>query len=524
MRKAFFVLVLAAALFMAACNVRKPVMPEWDVELNVPLMAETFFVSDLVDSVNIVLGDGNILTLQGTGSAETPAFGDIDLNPDVESPAIPILSGIQSDATFPFVDSDPSDGTVQLSYGQLVSGVIGSRFQNVAPETQQVTVTFTELRTPAGAPFEIAWSGNSGWTNNNLEGCTIGTINSGQILQNLHFSITATSSLPNGTQIGDLTLRANSNLAFGHFQGHLDGLTFPLEESASHINVDYPYDIDEAIQLQEASLAVTLTNRLKFHCQFNGQFYAVNNDTGEERYIDILDGNNQPYMANPATNEGPGTTHLNFTNGIEQLLQIMPDEIEIRNGFFVINSSASGILGEVRNSDTILGDYTINAPFIFELFESTIRLQDPIQIEISQENRDRILNNALGAELTLNVLNTVPVGATATVYIGNTEAIDPADPDSYAYQRPVTLHSKQFVEAHIGDPAYPEINSLGEQIITVTLSEAEVDVFAAPLVYLLWTFSFEDSDGVVTVTANTGDFIRIKSMIKAGLHISEGGF
>lgn len=74
MRQAFLIFVLAAALLITACNVRKPVMPEWDVELNVPLMAETFYVSDLVDSVNIVLGDGNILTLRGTGSAETPAL------------------------------------------------------------------------------------------------------------------------------------------------------------------------------------------------------------------------------------------------------------------------------------------------------------------------------------------------------------------------------------------------------------------------------------------------------------------
>ena len=156
--------------------------------------------------------------------------------------------------------------------------------------------------------------------------------------------------------------------------------------------------------------------------------------------------------------------------------------------------------------------------------ESTIRMQDPIKIEISQENRDRILNTARHAELTLNVLNQVPVGAMASMYVGTAETIDPADPDSYEYQRSVVLHSKQFVEEHLGDPQYPEINSLGEQIISLSLSEAEVDVFAQPSVYLLWTFSFENSNGVVTVTANTGDFIRIKSMIKAGLHISEGGF
>lgn len=524
MKQAFLISLLAVALLLTACNVRKPVMPEWDVELNVPLMAETYYVSDLVDSVNIILGDGNVLTLQGTGSAETPAFGDIDLNPDVTSPPIPILSGTQVDGTFPLTDPDPADGVVQLSYGQLVSGVIGSRFTDIAPEASLIKVTFTELRTPAGAPFEIAWNGNSGWQNNSLEGCTIGTINSGQLLTEMHFSITSTSSLPDGTPIGNLALRANSNLAFGLFQGHLDAFELPLEGSSSHISVDYPYDIDEAIQLQEASLAVTLTNDLKFSCEFHGQFYAVNTGTGETRFIDIVDENNQPYSANPATNAGPGITHLNFSNGIEQLLQIMPDEIDIRNAYFLINSSASGNIGEVRNSDTIVGDYTINAPFMFQLYESTIRLQDPIHIEISQENRDRILNTARHAELTLNVLNMVPVGAMATMYVGTTEAIDPADPESYEYQRSVVLHSKQFVEDHTGDPAYPEINSLGEQIINVSLSEAEVDVFAQPNVYLLWTFSFEASNEVVTVTANTGDFIRIKSMMKAGLHVSEGGF
>jgi len=74
------------------------------------------------------------------------------------------------------------------------------------------------------------------------------------------------------------------------------------------------------------------------------------------------------------------------------------------------------------------------------------------------------------------------------------------------------------VEAHPDDPS---VNSDGEQLINIELSEGEVDLFANPNVFLLWTFSFEPSNGVISITASPADYISVKSMIRVGLHIAE---
>ncbi|NLK49498.1 MAG: hypothetical protein GX294_02500, partial [Candidatus Cloacimonetes bacterium] len=56
MKRLVMMLILIAGL-LVSCNISKPVLPEWDVTLNIPLISRSFFVSDLVDSVNIITDD-----------------------------------------------------------------------------------------------------------------------------------------------------------------------------------------------------------------------------------------------------------------------------------------------------------------------------------------------------------------------------------------------------------------------------------------------------------------------------------
>jgi len=346
----------------------------------------------------------------------------------------------------------------------------------------------------------------------------IGTLDSGLILDSLTVMVNVSSSLPDNSPVGTMDLSMDTPVSFGLFQGRVATQDLPLQDEATTINIDYPYDLEEAIELQEARMFISLENQLGFFCVFHGNFVAENTRTGETATIPILDNQGNPYTANPATDSGPGFTELIFENNVAQLLQIMPDKISITDAYFTVQSGMGGAIGTVRDTDTIIGNYQVDAPFTFELFASTIRLQDPVRIDISEENRTRILNNALGAELQLLVKNRVPVGVTADLYFGTTDSIDPDSSSTYLLHRSVTLHSEQWVAAN---PNAPDINANGEQLIDINLSEAEVDIFANPNVFLLWTFSFEPSGGVITVTASPSDYIQIKSMIRVGLHFSE---
>jgi len=123
--------LMVIALMITACEIRTPVLPEWDVTLTVPLIHQQYFVSDLVDSVNIVTGDGDVLVLRGTGSAETPAFGEVGLTPGINGSDLPLFTGSQQQIKVPFSDSA---GLVELSYGRFNSGVIRTKFQGIAAQ------------------------------------------------------------------------------------------------------------------------------------------------------------------------------------------------------------------------------------------------------------------------------------------------------------------------------------------------------------------------------------------------------
>lgn len=512
--KRLCLLLAVLSLLIGACEIRKPLLPQWDVTLNVPLMSKKFFVSDLVDSVNIFVGDGDLLTLRGTGTIDTPAFGEISFTPSINASGVPLITGPQNQARIPFEDSE---GLAELVYGQLKTGMIRARFTGVPNQVDELSITIQELRTPAGQPFQIAYTGNSGWREISLAGCHVGILDSGQIVDSLTVTINVQPSLPNNTPVGSLDLTLNEAVTFDLFQGRLVSHTLPLQNNATTINIDYPYGIEDAIELQTARMLISIQNQLGFFSEFHGVMLAENTRTGQTRSIPIVDNDGNPYVANPATAAGPGLTDLVFENNVATLLQIMPDKISINDAYFNVRS-VGGAIGTVRETDAITGNYQVDAPFTFELFESTIKLQDPVRIDISAENRQRILNNALGAELQLLVKNKLPIGVTANLYFGNTDTIDPDDPLTWILSRSASLHSKQWVEAH---PDSPDVNANGEQLIDLILSEAEVDIFAHPNVFLLWTFSFEASNGVVSVTASPADYIQVKSMIKVGLRIQE---
>ncbi|MDP2174037.1 MAG: hypothetical protein Q8J62_09720 [Candidatus Cloacimonadaceae bacterium] len=495
--------LLAALLLLSACDIRKPVMPEWDVTLNIPLINEKYFVSDLVDSVNIVLGDGDILILRGTGSEETPYFGDVSFEPDINVTGMPIFSGSNA-GFFPLVD--PED-KVLISYGKIISGTLRTRFFNVANSVSQINLIFHELFYQDGTPYQISYPGNSGWQNSNLEGCTIGTLNSGTLLDQLNYTIQVVSTQPAGSAAGLMDFGVLGALAFDLFRGHLVDFEMSLVENQSSVNIEYPHNIEDAFGLQSAKLFIDVQNMVGFVCELHGNFYAENTRTGQVRSIPIVDNNNQPYLINPATEAGAGITELVFENNVEQLMQIMPDKIEIRDAFFLIDSSTTGPVGTVRSSDIIKMDYQLDAPFTFVVYESTIQLQDPTLINITAENRRQIQNNALAAELTLHILNKLPIGATATLYIGDSDQIDPAVPGTYAFSRGMNLQSSNL--------------SPGEQITTLSLNKAELDVFAQPTVFMLWTFSFAAHGTPITITASPADYIQVKSMIRVGLRITE---
>ncbi|MBW6514630.1 MAG: hypothetical protein K0B87_07730 [Candidatus Syntrophosphaera sp.] len=508
MSKYFLPAVVCFLFFLTACDITQPRLPKWNVDISVPLMNQRFMVSDLADSVHIIIGEGQVLTLTDTGYAESDPFGDVNFTPAIDFSAVPLFSGIQVELDLPF--SDPAD-VVHLTYGRFDEGVLNYFFNIADRENTQISLVLPEVLNPAGQPFTIIYDGSIGWQSASMVGYEIGTENSGQVLEHIDAILTITSNHPDGTPLGTASILMNEQVGFNKFQGYLFNYVRELVGEASLITIDYPYELENAIQLMHASVALQVTNEVGFAAEFRGELRARNNRTGLEHIVPICDDIGQNFRVNPASVSGPTITELVFSSHVSELLQILPDEIEIQNAYLLINGGYNGIPGFVEEGKRIFCHYQIDAPLELVLYEHTFEDSEPTAVEMSPEIRDLIRNTVASSYLAFEVVNTVPVGGRATFYISRNNQIDTNDPATFAISRTITLHSSQYTG--------PEVAADGVQTIRLELSEAELQSFDSPKVYLLWTFSFEATDGVVTITASPADYVQVRSMLSANLLI-----
>ncbi len=504
------VLLFTLLVLLSACKIKSPIMPEWDVTLRVPLMNEKYYASELIDSTDIFADPNDVIYMRNVGQSETPDLGDITVKPDIPTEAIPILSGVEYSGSFSIVDTLNS---YQLAYGLLENSVLKSKFSQMESGVTCL-VTFTEIFNSDGSPFQITYTGNQTWQTTNLNLHYIGNPSSQTIIDEIHFTILTISNQAPNTVVGQFELAIDGDLSFSKFKGRLQDFRLDMEDTTSSLDIEYPYGLQDAIQLLEATINLTLTSHVGFETEFHGEFYAINYTTGDTRTLELVDENFQHYMTVPAVGDQPGITNIVFSNRVNELLQIMPDYVELRDSYFLIKSTPALDIGEVRKADRIIGDYVINAPFHFILVEDEntgytkrIVAKETIDLEISDENRNRIRENALQADLAVTVINTLPVGVRAELYVGSSPDIDVDNPDSYSFSKIFRVISGDIVP--------------GTQNIDLSLTKAQIDAFDNPMVYLQWTFNFEASDEPVTITASLADYIHIQSMLTARIHVQE---
>ncbi|MDY0150836.1 MAG: hypothetical protein RBS43_01030 [Candidatus Cloacimonas sp.] len=492
-------LLIAFFILLGACEIKKPTLPDWDVNLALPLINQRFYASELVDSTNIVIDSTNVLTLQHIGENTTPQINNVPFSPGADIDSVPV-PGTGFTGFMPFIDSN---NQVEVAYAQFASGILKHRFLNVNSNVQELHLVLHNFYNASGDELTLTYNGETGWVNTSLAGCHMGTLNSQQIITEIPFSLEVVPVLPATTIAATFSFQANTLLEFSYFQGLLDNYSLSLNESNSTVEIDYPFGINEAVTLQQATLTLEIENRIGFSAEFSGKFRATN-DQGETRTIDIVDENGDNYHTVPAlSTSSPGISYLQFTTNISQLLQIMPTNIEIIDGMFTISTGQT--IGSAQSTDIIKVNYRVSAPFNFILHAHEIVVKEESVINVSEDNQARIRNNALSAELELKIQNTLPIGAHATLYLSSSPNIDITNPATY-----------DFIE-HAA--IYSSITNPGWQTLDFSLPKAEMDVFAHPEVYLRFSFSFEESGEPIVIHATTSDFIHIRGMMNASIRI-----
>ncbi len=494
-------ILLCVVLLLGACKINKPSLPVWDVDLKIPLINEHYYVSDLVDSVHIVVDGDDLVYLTTEGDLETNVLEPVALHPNISETSLPVLSGFNAVQTIAFGESQDS---ATLSYGEVASGEIKIRVGNIHPDAGNwlVELDVLTISDAQGNPLHLEYTKASSWQSIDLRSYRFGILDNDVPIHQLDVQFTSSSALPEGSTLAEVSFEISQPIEFHLFQGRFSNYEILATDSASNLDIEYPHHLDEAITLSDAYVDIAVSNQMSFSCEFEGFFKATRGDT--EIIIPILDDNGNKYRIEAATVDNP--THLRFRNRIAELIQIMPDYIEVVDVKFTIDS-ASGF-GTIRDTDVICAHYVVLAPFRFLLNDSSIIMDEPTRISISAENQERIRKNVLDAAFSLKALNNIPVGATAFAYFANNENIDINDPMTYSFIKQVTLGSS------LTHPDWQELELLN-------LSQSELDLFSAPEVYLRWVFHFEESSDLVEIYAGPNDFIWIKGQILASLRVKD---
>ena len=495
------VILFGILLLLGACEIKKPSLPVWDVDLSVPLINEHYYVSDLLDNEHFTVDGDSLLYLTTEGEINTNALDTVEVEPNINLDNLPVLSGANTVQAIPF---NYTPNNVSPSYGVVESGKIKIRIDNVAPAagTWQLEIEIPTITDAQGAPLLLTYTAATAWHSIDLHGYGVGVLDSDTPLDNLDIRITSSSALPNGASLAEISFQMNQPVSFSMFQGRLDHYEALAANSASNIDIDYPLHLDDAITLQDASIEIAVSNQIDFSCEFTGWFKASRGNTVIT--IPILDDEGNRYRIGAGTVGNP--TLLVFKNRISELMQIMPKRIEIVNVKFIIDT-ASGY-GTLYDTDYIYAHYAVLSPFRFTMHNKPIIVQKPTKIIISAENQERISKNVLEAVFRVKAQNTIPLGATANAYFADHKAIDIDDPTTYSFMKEVALGSSL---------AHPDWQELELQ----SLNRAELDLFTAPEVYLKWVFHFEESNGLVEVYAGLRDFIWIKGQILASVRVED---
>jgi hypothetical protein len=497
--KYYGLLLIAILIILGACDIQKPTLPGWDVDLALPLINQRFYAYDLADGTNIVIDSTQVLNLQNIGENTTPEFSTIPFKPDVDVDSIPV-PGTGYTGFLPFVDSY---GSVQVAYAEIASGIMKHRFTNVSSSVEEISLVLHNFYTASGEELTLTYDGNNGWITTSLEGIHMGTENSQQLISEIPFSIVVSPVLPVTAMVADFSFLSNTDWEFSSIQGALDNYALHLQDADSTIDIDYPYGINDAVTLQQATIVMEIENHVGFAAEFSGKFRA-SNDQGDVQVIDIVDENGNNYHTEPAlSSTSPGMSYLEFTSNISELLQIMPTRIDILDGTFTISTGQA--IGSAHSTDIVKINYRLNAPFTFILHEHPIIINEETVISITEDNRARIRDNALGAEINLKMLNTLPVGAWADAYFSNTPNIDVSNPETYSFLKHAEISSSEV------NPSWQDVE--------LSLSKAELDLFTQPNVYLRWRFSFMETGEPVTIHATTADYIHIKGMMNASIRM-----
>ncbi len=479
------IIIFLLVVFLVSCGITDFEMPTWDVEFtSIPLMNEDFPASDLAGE-NIIIEDGLLIGIIDDQLEEaTPELSKniVDVTPNVS------LQSNNSVAIRFEIQSINSNTSFRIIDGKFESGEMNVFFVGDVNNFNELQLTFGQLLTEDGAELVLVLQPGDFVDNQyiiDLAGLTLADQSIDGEFWLIDIDVFANSSLPNGTNVGQIRLSIDDELFFSSFTGFINDVR--TLDTETNVDIDYPENVENAIILDEISMYFDIYNKIGFEFELMGDLIAYKEGVVIDSIkIEDLDG--VDFTIQASASEGEETlTRIEVINNdrINHMLRLMPAKIAFLNPTYKVFNLDDAIPGFVSNQHTIRSDYKIEIPLKATFNDDFIIYPDKVyEVEISPDNQDLINDNINNSKINLTLINDFPIGGLLDLFISSVEL----EADSLALEQAELKFLNYSIEV-----------SNDEQMYELELTKEDLDLFLRDIVYMRARVRFYNSDGVVAI-------------------------
>ncbi|NWF87967.1 MAG: hypothetical protein HXY50_00740 [Ignavibacteriaceae bacterium] len=495
------------------------ILPEWDVELNVPIIDRTYTLYDMFKpeskhSINSTLSPDDFYLVQTDNfTSNTDVAKYIDF---LETTSISqnLIIPANVPATAIYIEFPEQ---LEIDRAVFSSGILSISFQNPtsAAITSQLRVPGitkpdgSELIIERSVPAFSQDSVNYDLTNHSYN------IPTNQPVQNrnsLQF-VASANSVMNGSY-ESLNVYLN-NLKFQSITGSVPKLTMGRKRTSASLNINDAADYRGKLFIKEATLNLKSEYISAHNNPFEMEIADINliglRKNGEKIQLEKKDGQAITFKLV----SGVYNLVLNETNSnITEFMTWLPDSIVIESEY-IINPADDHVIRTISNEDLVEFSAQFSTKSIFAIKQTNFT--DTLDIDFSSDDRDKI-KDGVGAELSIHLENAIPINAFIKVTVTDAN-----------YLPLFTLtHSQSGVDSlqFLGGQVNTSTGEVISPVITlnsVSLSGAQIQQLAnAHHLILSATVSTSSSNESVptTVQFKSSDWLRVKSYGKVKYHIN----
>ena len=407
MKKLAAFLIIAGITISGCLDIPDQIIfPEWDVDLNVPLLNKTYKFEDILgDQENLTIGEDSIYLLHTREYTQNWSLLEfIKLDQAVSQKNISMAPVSAAKDVYLVFRTD----VVQIDSAIFSGGYFKINVRNQSSLTTNFEITIPGITLDGNILVVTASldAGESREIRQELAGCKY----SEPVNQPIPFKNTlwvtaqsnATGVNTGGSVLFDVEI---SDFYFSSVSGRFTeqpvGRKTDLVDAHLGENLG---DFRNKVKLKSALLKLSAFYQSIYNNSFKLKvdsltFRAIHN--GEEMYLTDSTGSRYLHFT---VEQGTADIVLNETNSnIEDIVNFFPDVFEISASFRIIGNNQ---YGTVTSGDLSGVSIDINTKSILALARSSVT--DTIAIKISQSDRDDI-KNAVSGSLKLEIENAIPL-------------------------------------------------------------------------------------------------------------------